>query len=52
VIEHRIGGDEGNANAPAERGQRGDARAIVAAIGMPRRKIDARADPKRLLDAP
>src|SRR5262245_17704645 len=51
VIEHRIGGDERSAYSPAEFGERCDAGAIVAAIGVPCREIEGRPRPDRLLDA-
>ena len=40
VIEHAAGGDEGNADARGEIGERCDAGAIVAAIRMPRREVE------------
>ena len=52
VIEHATGGDEGNADARGEIGERGDAGTIVAAIRVPRREIERRSAPERLLDAP
>ena len=51
VIEHVVGGDEGNAGARRRVGERGDAGAIVAAIGVPRREIEARCAAQRLFDA-
>ena len=51
VIEHRIGGDEGDTRAPAEFGQSGDAGAIVAPVGMPRREIEGSALAERFIDA-
>jgi hypothetical protein len=51
VIEHRIGGDERCACAPAEFGECCDAGAIVAAIAMPRREIKGRFFAERVLDA-
>jgi len=49
VIEHAAGGDEGRSYAGCQLGERGDAGAIVAAIRVPRREIEARRE--RLLDA-
>ena len=48
VIEHATGGDEGNADARGEIGERGDAGAIVAAIRMPRREVEGRSHTERL----
>ena len=45
VIEHRIGGDERDAGARGEIGERCDAGAIVAAITVPRREIETRLRP-------
>ncbi len=50
VIEHRIGGDQGDASARGELGERGDAGPVVAAIGMTRREIEVSERTKCLLD--
>ena len=51
VIEHRVGGDERDARAPAAFGQSGDVGAIVAPITMPRREIEGGPRAECLLDA-
>ena len=43
VIEHGVGGDEGQAGSLRQLRQRLDAGAVVAAITMPRGEIEARA---------
>ena len=51
VIEHATGGNQGNADARGEIGERGDAGTIVAAISVPRREVEGRLRAERCFDA-
>ena len=52
VIEHAIGGYDGNSSLFPKFGKRGDAGSIISEIRMPRRKIEPRARSKCHLGAP